>query len=338
MKENVPYLSVVIAVRNDNYGGDFDQRLHTALLWNTRLLEKYQVSAEFVLVNWNPISENEPLLSNFKYPGNRNFVQYRLIEVPAELHNLYNENDVRRILPMYEFIAKNVGIQRSLGSFVLCTNADILLSEIIVQSLARKDLETQVLYRCVRVDFEGQLEYLSNEKDIQKKATNFFLRTGVLSSSFKFPFNIKNKWCVFKDFLLQVILTITISLTVRSDYPEERIFIFKYPFNASGDFALMDKNTFMSLGLYPEDTLISTHADSLHLLKCLKNNLKIIEIEGVVYHQEHARRFNFNEVNKDMEQMFYRLLSSIRSYLKKEPLDFTTQNKLENFQLEQKVI
>lgn len=326
--EKEPYLSIVIAVRNDNYGGDFNQRLYTALSWNTGLLEKYQVNTEIILVNWNPIIESPALLSQFTMPENRQHVRYRVIEVPHEFHLKYCDEKVRKRLPMYEFIAKNVGIERAHGQFVLCTNADILLSEQVVKQIAKKKLLLNVLYRCVRVDVKGGVEDCQKESEIRKRSTKFFLRTGAISTDLKIPFGLKKFWCYSKDFILRILYTIWITLTVRSNYEKERIFIFKHPLNASGDFALIGKSSFQLKALYPENTYIATHTDSLHVLKCLEKKLKIQELNGFVFHQEHTRRFDFEEVNEDMDNMFYLLLKAIYKLRSNKPLQLDVENKL----------
>jgi hypothetical protein len=81
-----PYLTVVLAVRNDNYGGDFIQRLQKSLNWNTRLLERYAIDTEIVMVNWNPLPDEAPLINQLEWPKDRKYVRYRVINVPNELH------------------------------------------------------------------------------------------------------------------------------------------------------------------------------------------------------------------------------------------------------------
>jgi len=317
--ERESYLSIVIAVRNDNYGGDFNQRLFTALSWNTGLLEKYQVNTEIILVNWNPINENPALLSQYAIPENRQYVQYRVIEVPKELHEKYCDEKVRKILPMYEFIAKNVGIERAIGQYVLCTNADVLLSEKIVNTIAKNTLVKDKVYRAIRCDFPSNV--ISNsEIDIQNNVNSFFLHSGVLS--IKSGDEFSKKWRkVFKSNKRRIqFFKLYLPFRIFYNYPFSRIFLMKHLFNASGDFLLMHKSNWLNGNHYPENTKIATHTDSLHLLRCLSNNLQEKVLEGFVYHQEHQRRFDFSKSNKDMDLMFQRLLKSIHLYLTTQQL------------------
>ncbi|MFT5070421.1 MAG: hypothetical protein ACI8V8_000381 [Chitinophagales bacterium] len=330
-----PYLSIVVAVRNDNYGGDFNKRLYAALKWNTQLLETYKISSEFVLVNWNPISTNPPLLTEFEFPKNRDFVRYKIIDVPPEFHQKYENEKVRKSFPMYEFIAKNVGIKRSKGDFILCTNADILFSEEIIKEIANQSLKKGTLYRSVRIDYDSPNKFIQNEREIKQEVSGFFLRTGVIKSSIRLGFPIKKHWCRFKDFIRTIVFANWSRLLSNLDYRKERAFIYKFPFNASGDFALMDQFTFTTKARYPEDTLISTHADSLHLLQCLNAQLEVEEFKGIVYHQEHLRRFNFNTKNEEMDLMFIRLLKSIRAYLNGNLKSSEVKNLLDDLELKQ---
>ena len=52
-------------------------------------------------------------------------LRVRFIEVPPEMHARYDHG---KALPLYQMIAKNVGIRRARGRFVLATNIDILIS------------------------------------------------------------------------------------------------------------------------------------------------------------------------------------------------------------------
>ncbi len=312
--EKEPYLSIVIAARNDNYGGDFNQRLYTALSWNTGLLEKYQINTEIILVNWNPIPDRPATLSQYSVPEERKHVYYRVIDVPHKHHKKYSNPVVRKNFPLYEFIAKNVGIQRAKGSFVLCTNADVLFSEILIGNIAKQSLEKDKVYRSLRCDFKFRSP-IQKESDIQENVTAFFLESGVIQSTGKESFKKRLRKAQLRN--RQKILFYKIYLPFRMFYKyySSRLFLMKHLFNASGDFLLMHRTNWLKGNHYPEDTYIATHTDSLHLLRCLANNLDEVILDGYVYHQEHQRRFDFSEKNESMDLMFQRLLKSIHQYI-----------------------
>jgi hypothetical protein len=73
----------------------------------------------------------------------------RFIQVPPEIHRKFRHADH---LPLYQMIAKNVGIRRARGRFILVTNIDILFSDELVSFLAKGLLEPGRMYRIDRHD------------------------------------------------------------------------------------------------------------------------------------------------------------------------------------------
>jgi hypothetical protein len=151
----VPYLSIVLTGRNDNFGGDFNQRLFSALSYNHRLLSEAGVAYELVFVEWRPV-RGRLLLADLireQLPG----IASHLItyEVDERYHDAFSQN-LR--LQFHEFIAKNVGIRRAQGSYILATNTDIYLSRDIVNMIARQTLRPMVLYRATRLDMKSWLD------------------------------------------------------------------------------------------------------------------------------------------------------------------------------------
>jgi len=319
-KPTDPFISVVVAVRNDNYGGDFNFRLQNFINWNTRLFEKYEIDTEIILVNWNPVVEGIPLTECIVWPTGRKHVAYRIIEVDRANHEKFSDVEVRRQVPLYEFLAKNVGIFRASGQFVLCTNADILFSEASIKHCAVSKLNPRTLYRAIRVDFNSrQFSIDTFERTIADRLTTIFLRTGSFRMVQIGSMKLKVRLANIHDRLRRVGLRVW--LMPNSDL-QERLFIFKYPFNACGDFALMDRETWLSGCHYREDTRIATHTDSIHLLTCLNQGIRVEEVEDAyVFHQEHDRRFDFSSKDKDMDVMFARLLRLIKQHLDGKMLD-----------------
>jgi hypothetical protein len=151
-----PYLTVVLTGRNDNFGGDFTERFLRALRFNHQHLADAGVSHEFVLVEWSPLSDR-PFLAAVVEDASPGMVPEFLTSyvVDPEYHEAFSLNPR---LVFQEFIAKNVGIRRSRGRFVLTTNTDIFLSRGIIERLAARSLEERTLYRAVRVDLRNGLD------------------------------------------------------------------------------------------------------------------------------------------------------------------------------------
>jgi len=80
--------------------------------------------------------------------------QVRFIEVPEELHRRYKHAEH---LPLYQMIAKNVGIRRARGEFILATNIDIPLFRRARELSRKKVLDPGRMYRIDRHDARGDV-------------------------------------------------------------------------------------------------------------------------------------------------------------------------------------
>ncbi|MCS6818851.1 MAG: glycosyltransferase [Chitinophagales bacterium] len=147
------YLSIVLCGRNDNYGGDFIQRLQHFFDWNVTLLEHFKIDNEIILVNWNPNKENLPLEQLVRFQPGRRYTSIRIITVTHETHLKYENPTVRKTVPIFEFVAKNAGIRRAKGEYILCVNADVLIHPKIFKYISQKNLCQDYYYRANRIDF-----------------------------------------------------------------------------------------------------------------------------------------------------------------------------------------
>src|SRR5688572_25212003 len=107
MPEQDPYVSFVIAGRNDDYGGDFNDRLSNSINQLSYLAEKFRLSSEYIVVNYNPIADKPPLSQSINWPKNRKYLRIRIITVSNEIHRQTENPESRKPLPFYEYIAKN---------------------------------------------------------------------------------------------------------------------------------------------------------------------------------------------------------------------------------------
>ena len=137
-----PYLSVVVASRNDNHGGDLNERAQNCIDSFSSQCERFNLSHEIVIVDWNPPIEKPFLFETLKG-------KFKSIIVPPEIHNRYGQ---AKLFPLYQMIAKNAGIRRASGEFILATNVDILFSDDIVEFMATKPFSEGNLYRAYRYD------------------------------------------------------------------------------------------------------------------------------------------------------------------------------------------
>lgn len=168
-----PYLTLVVTGRNDDFGGDFNTRFFRALRFNHDRLTEAGVSHEFVFVEWCPI-EGRPYLATLLSREFRRLgaEQLHSVVVDPAYHDAVSLNPRIRF---QEFIAKNVGVRRARGQFVLTTNTDIYLGRGIVDHLARLSLDPRVLYRTPRHDLKGNSDTTFMDWDVLHDPRNLEL-------------------------------------------------------------------------------------------------------------------------------------------------------------------
>jgi hypothetical protein len=145
-----PLVSIVLTGRNDGYGGDFVDRFFRTLRFNHRQLTARGITYELVFVEWAPPSDM-PLL-----------IQRLLDDVPElnpELREWYVVDpqfqqalSLNPRLEYLEFLAKNVGVRRARGRFVLTSNCDVFFGRRVLEALEQQTVRRGVLYRAPRHD------------------------------------------------------------------------------------------------------------------------------------------------------------------------------------------
>ena len=128
-----PYISIIVAARNDDYGFGFLHRLQVFLDTLLTLCENHNLDTELIIVEWNPPPETPRLTEVLVWPKNLKLQEVRIIEVPGAIHNKLPYSGK---MSMFEYIAKNVGIRRTRGEYILATNPDILFSDELMCFLA----------------------------------------------------------------------------------------------------------------------------------------------------------------------------------------------------------
>jgi hypothetical protein len=149
-----PVLSVVVTSRNDDHG---EQPLRRTQLFLNGLIaqcQRHQLRAELIIVEWNPPADRPALAEVLRLPADLTWCPVRFLTVPAEVHAQLPHSAE---LPLFQMIAKNVGIRRARGQFVLATNIDILFSDELVRYIAEGHLQPGRLYRVDRHDIRADV-------------------------------------------------------------------------------------------------------------------------------------------------------------------------------------
>src|SRR5689334_8471976 len=151
MFESRPYLSVVVTARNDDHGGSLLRRMQTFVNAWIGQCKRHGLDSELIVVDWNPPEDRPLLIDALQWPPDCSPCDVRLIQVPREIHTRYKH---AAAMPLYQMIAKNVGIRRARGRYVLATNIDIIFSDELVRYLAEGRLRADRMYRIDRYDVQ----------------------------------------------------------------------------------------------------------------------------------------------------------------------------------------
>ena len=275
------YISFVVAARNDNYGGDFFHRFQVFLNAFIKLREKYNLNAEVIIVDWNHVEGSNKISESLVLPEGVLPDNIRIITVPSDIH-LQIPNSDR--MPMFEYIAKNVGIQRAKGRFVLATNPDILFSEEIFAFLSSNQLSPECYYRANRFDVLYRIPLnLPVERQLRLCYEHAFRVNSVEGT---------------------MPISGILDKQVHLDNSSSKVFT-----NASGDFFLMAREMWHKLRGYPE---LKTHSfiDGYICHMAFASGLKQVVLEGTIFHQEHDRGehsrrplTNYQDYENDCESM-----------------------------------
>jgi hypothetical protein len=142
-------LSVIVTGRNDNYDGDFDERLCIALSQNIKSLP----DAEFIFVEWNSYTDRPLVCSRLKKIFSTRVKYYA---VDPKYHDKYCTID-----GFLEYPPKNVGIRRASGDFIISTNSDVVFCPDLVDNLKKADLDKKAIYRASRIDIPITCRYVT---------------------------------------------------------------------------------------------------------------------------------------------------------------------------------
>ena len=235
---DAPYLSIVITGRNDDFGGDFNGRFLRALRFNHEHLSAAGVPHEFIFVEWRPMV-GKPWLAEVLAESCPDLVPRTLVCYVADraYHDAFSLNPK---LQFQEFIAKNIGIRRCRGRFILTTNTDIYLSRGVLDVLARRTLQPRVLYRTPRIDLKDKIDCEGMD------------------------------WTILED---------------RRNYDTVNDIRPPHYTNASGDFLLLDRDSYLALRGFNEIYRVAKiHMDSNFCLKAYSSGLTLTPLDAPVYH------------------------------------------------------
>lgn len=290
-----PYLSVVAASRNDDHGGDPLLRTQIFITNFARQCERYQLPAELILVDWNPVADRPGLAAVLQLPSDATYCKARVVTVPSALHRRLKYADQ---LPFFQMIAKNVGIRRACGQFILATNIDIILSNELMQFIAQQQLNPQKLYRVDRNDIHGGLTKDTSLDQVIRHAWSNPIRSNrrfypeTLVKHLYGSEEIFTQACTpDKEFCgEQEGVKMIYDDGVWQLRPQRSVNMTHLHTNACGDFTLLSREGWDSINGYPEFEAFSFNIDSMGLVSAHYGGYEEVSLlpPCVCFHIEHG--------------------------------------------------
>ena len=277
-------LSIVATSRNDNHGGDTLKRMTmfvNGLIVQTR---RYQVNLELIIVEWNPPLGKPSLHEVLPKPATDDFLIIRYIIVPEEIHRRYKHGDA---IPLFQMIAKNVGIRRAEGQFILCTNIDLLFSNELFERITGPELDPSKVYRANRCDIPSHIDMTWSFDDQLEFARNNIMITAGKNRHYTHLVKAP-EWAYSRAWVARLLQWIAV---IRSKIFEDPIELTLrlLDTDACGDFTLMSKDAWLDIQGYPELDLYSIHVDSMGLIaaEALGYHQVIYPPEACTFHIHH---------------------------------------------------
>lgn len=161
-------LSVVLGGRDDNYGKNFIERLNQAVSTNLSLLDSSGIDYEIVVVDYNPIEENylhkNPILADtLSHSKIKNVIVHNSVILAENLHPT----------GYYEYFAKNAGMRKSDGDFILLVNSDIMLSKELIDTISSEMNNPDADNYFYRTRYRGEVE-LGNQPNEETELVDMY--------------------------------------------------------------------------------------------------------------------------------------------------------------------
>jgi hypothetical protein len=293
-----PYLTLVATSRNDDHGGNTLYRTQIFVDSFLEQCERHQLPAELILVEWNPPRDGAPLAEVIRWDHQNAWVDCRVITVPYERHVLIRFG---RVLPLFQMIAKNVGIRRARGQFILATNIDILFSDELMARIAQKDLRLDRLYRCDRFDVDSTIP-----KDIPLDEKLRFAWGNLIRRNHRLaPLAAPQTEGASLDVVINAALASGHFEVEKEDglpvlIAKASVPLIYLHLNACGDFTLLHRHAWAKIGGYAEFEIFSLHLDSLGVATAHLAGFRETWLPppAVCFHIEHALGSGYTAENQ----------------------------------------
>ncbi len=270
-----PQLTVVATSRNDDHGGNLLARMQLFIDGLAEQAERFRMPVELLLVEWNPPAGKPALRNALRWDESEHF-HPAVITVPHDLHATMPNADR---LPIYQMIAKNVGIRRARAPYVLATNIDILLTDELFAFL-QSGLKPNAMYRADRYDVVARLDgpVLPTPAECrllapirEHRLDGLHYRNGASNPALRRGFGAAD----------------ISRLAMGAWY---RIVLPRLHTSGCGDFTLTSREGWSAIRGYPEWPIFSWHIDGIVLYQAYALGLEMVNLQPpmAAVHLEHG--------------------------------------------------
>jgi hypothetical protein len=238
-----------------------------------------------ILIEWNPPESRPPLIEAIRWPavsgGSRGYCGVRVVTVPQGVHSRFEHSGA---LPLFQMIAKNVGVRRARAPFILATNIDILLTDELVRFIAARRLRSDRLYRCDRHDVDPHPPMAMPPRDRLDWCARNVVRVNERIGSTR-PATGDFHRVYWNETPKVRLLELLQDLKLVPVVTRKRLHC-----NACGDFTLMHRRGWEAVRGYAEFAMYSMHIDSLLCTAAHFAGWRELALEppSVAYHLEHG--------------------------------------------------
>ena len=263
-----PRISFVFAVHDPEYGGGLLSRTQKHLDALIAFSNAHQLHAEIVIVEWNPRQDRRLFRESLRWPDDLGQVDLRFLEVSPEFHRALPNADQ---IPIFEYIAKNAGLRRARGRFLLATNPDLFFSPALIEWLAHTPLSAERFYRIDRLDLSEEIPDGVSLATQLRFCEEHVEQVHALFGSYH-PGDDDRARFLRDDY-------------ARLTFPPDGLHR-----NAAGDFFLMERSWWRKLRGYPE-LYTHAHIDAIFCWVASSAGLvqEVLPASCRLYHQAHDR-------------------------------------------------
>lgn len=165
-----PLLSICMCLRNDNYGGDQEERFKTFINYYSKIQKKYEGYFEFVICDYN--SPSKKYVHQMKIPW--------MALSPIKFVVVTQEQNKKKFLgkgrPILDYVGRNVAVRHARAKNILILNQDIFVSESIFNFIIKKKLDSKYFYRADRWDVPFDIIRKSSPEHLMSEAEKHLIK------------------------------------------------------------------------------------------------------------------------------------------------------------------